>query len=374
MASLQHLISICSSACKKVMKVQREPFFLLNFMMIFGKTSCLQKSMRLLARRPVHMGMVGSKDYHTPGDLNEKNCPKEPINYGKLFSISESLAVGEKLILEEMNEHPLDSKLTFDAAAHKYYHNNVPMDLSVTEVVGQYFETFDADLVVKKMMNGNNWPRQGYTQKDGTPYTENEIKEKWDSIGEYARNKGTWMHYNIERYLNNLTVSPKADEIPKFLNFYDDVIMAKKIQPFRTEWRIAAPSYSIAGSVDFVGRFPDGTYALIDWKRAKDLGNNLDNKYNRRGKFPLDHLDDCDGSKYFLQLNIYRHILEEYYGIRVSYMAVTSFHPDTGDTYFSTEVPRWENEVENVFNQIQESRQRKPEMSPPRTQPQEIPF
>lgn len=80
------------------------------------------------------------------------------------------------------------------------------------------------------------------------------------------------------------TVSPKSVEIPKFLRFYDDVIKAKGIQPFRTEWRIAAPDAGVAGSIDFVGRFTDGTFALIDWKRSKALDENLTNKYGKRAK------------------------------------------------------------------------------------------
>jgi hypothetical protein len=83
----------------------------------------------------------------------------------------------------------------------------------------------------------------------------------------------------------------------------------KEIDPFRTEWRIAAPDIGLAGSVDFVGRLPDGTYAVMDWKRSKELPNKMDNrnnKYGKNAKYPLSHLDDCDGSKYCLQLNMYR--------------------------------------------------------------------
>lgn len=79
-------------------------------------------------------------------------------------------------------------------------------------------------------------------------------------------------------------MSPKSVEIPKFLRFYDEVIKAKGIQPFRTEWRIAAPDTNLAGSIDFVGRFADGTFALIDWKRSKALEDNLSNKYGKRAK------------------------------------------------------------------------------------------
>lgn len=55
-------------------------------------------------------------------------------------------------------------------------------------------------------------------------------------------------------------------------------------------------------------------------------------------RFPLEHLDDCDGSKYSLQLNMYRYMLEKYYGINISYMGLVSLHP-TQDAYFHTEVP-----------------------------------
>jgi hypothetical protein len=54
--------------------------------------------------------------------------PKEPINFNKGFSISESM--DEKLILEQENGHPLDSRITFHAESHVYSYNNVPMDLS----------------------------------------------------------------------------------------------------------------------------------------------------------------------------------------------------------------------------------------------------
>ena len=90
-------------------------------------------------------------------------------------------------------------------------------------------------------------------------------------------------------------------------------------------------------------------------------------------RYPIDHIDECDGSKYFLQLNIYRYILHKYYDMSVSYMAVASFHPNTGDSYFMVEVPVWEREVESVFEEMASGRTNSDEileMSPPRTRPQ----
>lgn len=53
---------------------------------------------------------------------------------------------------------------------------------------------------------------------------------------------------------------------------------------------------------------------------------------------PIQHIDDCTGSKYALQLNTYRYILRHYYGIDVSEMIIASFHPNLSK-YFAIEVP-----------------------------------
>lgn len=92
----------------------------------------------------------------------------------------------------------------------------------------------------------------------------------------------------------------------QFFQFKEDMIDSQGIESYRTEWRIAAPELGIAGSVDFVGRKDDGTFTLIDWKTSRNLKSSLINSYNQKANFPIQHLDDCDGSKYFLQLNMYK--------------------------------------------------------------------
>ena len=55
-------------------------------------------------------------------------------------------------------------------------------------------------------------------------------------------------------------------------------------------------------------------------------------------------------------------------------MAVASFHPSTGESYFMAEVPVWEREVESVLEEISSGREEQNlEMSPPRTRPQSQP-
>lgn len=92
------------------------------------------------------------------------------------------------------------------------------------------------------------------------------------------------MHANIENFLNNRDIAEAIPEFGQFLCFIDEVIKPRGIQPYRTEWRIAAPDLSLGGSVDFVGAKPDGTYVLMDWKRSKNLPTEINAAYGKLGK------------------------------------------------------------------------------------------
>ena len=67
-----------------------------------------------------------------------------------------------------------------------------------------------------------------------TPLTAEEIKSKWDGQGEYARNQGTWMHYNIERIINKQPANTASPEMQHFLSYQQDHIIAQNIVPYRT--------------------------------------------------------------------------------------------------------------------------------------------
>lgn len=94
--------------------------------------------------------------------------PADPINFLGKFRLPAQIG---KMKLEAKNVHPLDSRMIFESDKHKYYFDGIEIERSVTEVVSNYFEVFDADLIVRRMMTGSNWPRPEYTQKNGEAYT-----------------------------------------------------------------------------------------------------------------------------------------------------------------------------------------------------------
>jgi hypothetical protein len=272
--------------------------------------------------------------------------PPAPASFGEDFDIGHHLSQHKLLALNQLqlaNPHPLDASIAFSEKDHVYTFQGRRVQHSVTEVVGSLCESFDPTYAVELMKKSRNWPRPDYSSRDGTPWTDEQILQFWDGIGTYARNRGTWMHYNIERYFNGCTPATDSPEISQFFNFHRDVMAAAGIQPWRTEWRICDPSRSLAGSVDFVGRLPDGTFCIVDWKRSKKVSLSK-GKFGKNMRAPLEHLDDSDSQKYFLQLNVYRHILQTLYDVPISRMMLGVFHP-TLPAYQAVEVPLMDREV-----------------------------
>ena len=273
-----------------------------------------------------------------------------PISFGAAFDKSKYSLAPHEDQLQLRNAHGLDVKMRFDAQQHKYFFEDVPLTYSVTELIGLFSEKFDSDAAIQLMKNGSRWPRPEYTMRNGTIWTDHQIKQFWDAMAMFARNRGSWMHYNIERYWNGLTPANEVPEIGMFYKFQEEVLQKNDISPWRTEWRICDPSLSLAGSVDFVGRKLDGTFVLVDWKRTKRLATTQRGR-SKKMKAPLDHLDDTELSKYSLQLNVYRYILQKHYGITVSSMILGVFHP-TFTEYSSIEVPVLEKETLNLLDHI----------------------
>ncbi|CAK0789150.1 unnamed protein product [Prorocentrum cordatum] len=152
---------------------------------------------------------------------------------------------------------------------------------------------------------------------------------------EEAARRGTWMHWTFEAHLNRVPVPRDAVEFQLFLKYLGAL---RGLTAFRAEWAIFAGHEGLAGSIDFVARDSAGSLYIYDWKRAKNLRSKYTNPLQNM-KFPLSRWPDCQGNYYRVQLNIYRWMLERYYGARVAAMHVVCLHPDNGDQPFVDDVP-----------------------------------
>jgi len=261
--------------------------------------------------------------------------------------------------LSDINPHPRDKNITFTEEGHKYTITDSEGNaigksiISTTETIGKFHDHFDADKVLDKMFVmsvdgiyiGKNQLYLGKTRE--------EIKTKWEETGKEASEKGTAMHQDIENFFNGDPVLyPDSKEHQMFLDWWRNYQEKHPThRPYKTECLVYDDNPNcekiLAGSIDFLAIDENGELHEFDWKRAKDIKK--DNKYeNRYGDVihkkmykPFNDLDDCNYNHYRLQLNFYRHTLENLYDKKVKTMRLVILHPDQEN---------WEEHVIERFN------------------------
>ena len=92
---------------------------------------------------------------------------------------------------------------------------------------------------------------------------------------------------------------------PEFKNF---LLIAEALgemgwRPFRTEVCLAHMGLCVCGQLDALFKNDNEELAILDWKNCKNV--KFENPF-RSLKEPLNHLAECNGNIYSLQLNTYR--------------------------------------------------------------------
>ena len=174
-----------------------------------------------------------------------------------------------------------------------------------------------------------------------------ETLDKWARIGRMASEVGTFVHEQTENWFRDgvfETVCPFSyggktemvsveHERQQFLCFVRDY----DIHPYRQEWPVYDLEMNVAGTIDMICRNDDGTFTIFDWKRSKKVVTSLNGIT----------LPDTSYYHYCLQQNLYRHMLESHYGIRIAGMNLVVLCPDY-PTYFVAPVPR----MDTIISQI----------------------
>jgi ATP-dependent exoDNAse (exonuclease V) beta subunit len=241
--------------------------------------------------------------------------------------------------LTRKNAHPRDAHIAFDEPTHKYYVNGTCQgNISCTGFVHEFFGHFDAKKTIQKMRKSANWPNSKYFGR-----TDEEIMKEWSDSGKEASSAGTAMHLAIEQYMHGAydQINPAIKDTPEwryFLKFWEE--HGGDLEPYRSEWEVFTDTVNVAnetnggserkiklcGSIDMVyRRKSDGKFVIYDWKRSKEIKS--DNPF-QSGLAPLDHLPDTNYWHYTMQLNVYKWILENYYGLEVADLYLVILHPD----------------------------------------------
>lgn len=243
-------------------------------------------------------------------------------------------------MLSQKNKHERDDRISFEEKTHTYYVDGSSEGIiSTTTLIHHHFPKFDADKILKLMKNKNEKYRN---------MTDEEIKLTWQKNGKNASENGTKIHKMIENYYNEIANEEdlkNTKEFDYFLRFNDTI--KDKFEPYRTEWSVFDGNIDLAGQIDMIYKKKDGTYALYDWKRVKEIKK--ENIFEK-GLGSLKDLDHCNYNHYSIQLNVYKRILETRYNMKVSEMALVIIHPDN-DNYILENIKDMSKYIDIIFSE-----------------------
>lgn len=253
---------------------------------------------------------------------------------------------GSSLVFEQ------DGKLFFEEVEHSYCVDGLGAMTPVSVVISKFFKPFDAEFWSLRKCEGNSSKAA-------------KLRDEWAAKGVLASQTGTFLHKQIERFLNGdkepemvCDVRYKGDyvelrqdvNISKEWQFFRNFDAETDYHPFRTEWGVFDADARVAGTIDLMCACADGTYEIYDWKRSNKVNPSENNVWSR-GLHGLEHLPDTSYTHYCLQQNIYRYIVEKNYGLKISRMNLVVLHPDYW-TYRIVSVPRMQREVDTIFKEF----------------------
>ena len=242
-----------------------------------------------------------------------------------------------------MDNRYKDNFLFFDEGPHKYTDTLGNEYRSVTTLIGDYYNHFNADYWAHKKAR-----EQGKSEK--------QIRAEWDRIKDEACERGTSTHNGIEdaiksvskfkeaiKYLEEvksgrcITIADIPDLMPRPLDVEEFKVATNNKYPeiyrvfdFYTERGYVIYSeigaflidYLISGTIDIFCYRPTD-FVILDWKTNRDglkfeagyykkdkstIPNQLTNEWIKKKQNmlpPLNHLDDCNGMHYTMQLSLY---------------------------------------------------------------------
>jgi len=200
------------------------------------------------------------------------------------------------------------SILKFTAHNHKYTSADDINWLSVTSLISNFKQPFDAETIANKVARSKKSKWYGLTPT--------EIKEAWKSEAKRATDLGTWYHNQRENDICGLhDMERHGLTVPVFKPIEVEGIKHSPNQKLKEgiypEHMVYLKSAGICGQSDLV-EVVDGKVHITDYKTNKEIkveGFTNWEGITQKMSGPMGHLDDCHLNHYALQLSLYLFII-----------------------------------------------------------------
>lgn len=200
------------------------------------------------------------------------------------------------------------SILKFYPDKHKYVSEDGVDWLSVTSLISNFKQPFDADAIALKSSRNKKSKWYGMTPE--------EIKEAWKAEANRATTLGTWYHNCREKDICELNnIERKGVTVPIFKPIEIEGIKHSPNQKLTDgvypEHMVYLKSAGICGQSDLV-EVINGEVHITDYKTNKEIklaGFTNWEGITQKMSPPVSHLDDCHLNHYALQLSMYMFII-----------------------------------------------------------------
>tara|TARA_R110001583_G_scaffold129547_1_gene281333 strand:- start:4403 stop:6271 length:1869 start_codon:yes stop_codon:yes gene_type:complete len=267
-------------------------------------------------------------------DFDNQETEEEKLVVSTSFGKEDT---GKNISFNNQNKHIKDKRIKFYSEKHIYTIDGVPAP-SASTIIGRFFPEFDSIY----------WSNR---KASSLGMTANEVAKMWADKGKKARDKGTFLHEQIENYYLGIDYeeTEEFDQFQSFINDHNDLV------PYRSEWRVYDDSLNIAGTIDLI--VTNGVnHDIYDWKRSKKVvntfsGQPIEQNQWQQGVGGLSHIDDTSYNRYCLQQSLYKYILDKNYGLTVDNMYLIVMYPEN-DNYYKVEVPYLKKEIEYILETV----------------------
>ena len=233
---------------------------------------------------------------------------------------------------------------------HYYTYKDKPVGVSVTRFIAEYENEFDQWGVAQKVALKENRPVE-------------DILAEWKYKADFACAKGTTCHefsqslWSGEEY-NELMFDGSIEFLKSVNLIQAQAKQFKKdyqdhLEHLQDELVVGSAEYDIASAVDhlFYNKLTGGL-VLVDYKTNSTLkGYNDDiknRKYIKKMKVPLHKIDDDALHHYYIQLSIYKFLIEKYTGLKVEEMFIV-YMSENIENYEIIPIPYLKKEVEDIL-------------------------
>lgn len=254
------------------------------------------------------------------------------------------------MTLEEVKQElKVFDKFKFFEEDHHYECNGKRVGISVTRLIEEYSNPFDQQAIAEKVALRDN-------------KSVSEVLEEWEYKNKFACVKGSychnfaqgiwsgekceWLDFNNDHkyYSACIKIQGQAN------NFYRD--FKDKFIHIQDEQLVGSEEYNICSAIDHLFLDKDGNVWLIDYKTNSILkGYNDDEKnqrYTKKMLIPLQNIKDDALHHYYLQLSIYKYLIEKYTNIKI-YKTMIVYMSENIEKYELIETPYLMKEVKKIL-------------------------